>query len=140
MTFSRGDFLGIQRIRPEFPLRGFVRCALCQRPLTGSPSTGRMGIKYLYYRCQNKSCPSPVNVRAEVLHKQFIAFLRQQQPEPAFLKLFHAVIISVWNAKQADSVRLGRRLEEKIEELQERKRKLLEAYVYQQKLERSDYE
>ena len=31
------------RAHPDFPLRGFVRCASCERGLTGSWSKGRRG-------------------------------------------------------------------------------------------------
>jgi site-specific DNA recombinase len=37
--------------RPDFPLRGFVRCAVCDRGLTGSWSKGRMHY-YAYYHCR----------------------------------------------------------------------------------------
>ncbi len=40
-----------QRNHPDFPLRGFVRCETCGRPLTGSWSKGRNG-HYAYYHCQ----------------------------------------------------------------------------------------
>jgi hypothetical protein len=39
------------RNHPDFPLRGFVRCETCSRPLTGSWSKGRNG-HYAYYHCQ----------------------------------------------------------------------------------------
>jgi hypothetical protein len=42
-----------QRNRPDFPLRGFVRCEACGRPLTGSWSKGRNG-RYAYYHCQRQ--------------------------------------------------------------------------------------
>ena len=38
------------RNHPDFPLRGFVRCETCGRPLTGSWSKGRNG-RYAYYQC-----------------------------------------------------------------------------------------
>ena len=118
-----------QRNREEFPLRGFVRCGFCNAPLTGS-STGKMKVKYLYYRCQNRSCTSPINVRAELLHEQFARFIRLQQPNPVFLKLFHSVITDVWNTRRADAVRLTRIFDQQLEEAKERKRKLLEAYIF----------
>src|SRR5262249_33066732 len=37
-----------QRNRPDFPLRNFVRCATCNKPLTGSWSRGNGGL-YAYY-------------------------------------------------------------------------------------------
>jgi site-specific DNA recombinase len=129
-----------KRNRQEFPLRGFVRCAECHKPLTGSPSTGKMGVKYLYYHCQQKSCPSPVNVRVEVLHDGFLNFMRQQQPDSEYLRLFHKVVTDVWNNKQADAVDLARKLEGRLDDLKERKRKLGEALVYHQTLTRAEFD
>lgn len=40
-----------QRNHPDFPLRVFVRCEACGRPLTGSWSKGRNG-HYACYHCQ----------------------------------------------------------------------------------------
>ena len=129
-----------RRNREEFPLRGFVRCSHCQRALTASPSTGKMGVKYLYYRCQHKTCPSPVNVRAEILHQGFVEFVRQQQPDSDYLPLFHKVITDVWNAKQADAIALSRAVERRVDDLKERRRKLLEAMIYQQTLTRAEFD
>lgn len=99
-----------------------------------------MKVKYLYYRCQNRSCTSPINVRAELLHEQFARFIRLQQPNPVFLKLFHSVITDVWNTRRADAVRLTRIFDQQLEEAKERKRKLLEAYIFHEKLTRAEYD
>lgn len=40
-----------RRAHPDSPLRGFVRCALCDRGLTGSWSKGRREY-YAYYHCR----------------------------------------------------------------------------------------
>ncbi len=42
-----------ERNHPDFPLRGFVRCETCARPLTGSWSKGRNN-HYAYYHCQRQ--------------------------------------------------------------------------------------
>src|ERR1019366_8108108 len=128
-----------QRNRNEFPLRNFVRCGYCHKPLTGSPSTGKMGVKYLYYRCQNRGCPTPINVRTEVLHQHFVEVLRQQEPDKAFLAMFHKVVLHEWDGRQADAAGQVRGLERQIEKLKERKRKLLQAFIYDQTLNRSEY-
>jgi hypothetical protein len=47
-----------QRNHPDFPLRGFVRCEACGRPLTGSWSKGRNG-HYAYYHCQRQWASQP---------------------------------------------------------------------------------
>jgi site-specific DNA recombinase len=129
-----------QRNRSEFPLRHFVRCGYCHKPLTASRSTGKMGVKYLYYRCQNRTCPSPLNARADAMHHHFMEFLYKQQPDPSYLRLFHKIILDVWKAKQADAVILARTFERQIDEIKERRHKLLEAMVYQQTITRSEFE
>jgi site-specific DNA recombinase len=38
-----------------YPLRGYLQCKQCGRPLTASASTGKLGGKFHYYHCQ-KGC------------------------------------------------------------------------------------
>jgi site-specific DNA recombinase len=52
-----------------YPLRGYLQCKQCGRPLTASASTGKMGGKFHYYHCQ-KGCKerfkvATANVQAE---------------------------------------------------------------------------
>ena len=56
-----------QRNHPDFPLRAFVRCDTCGKPLTGSWSKGRNG-HYAYYHCQ-RQCRA-VNVSKAELEGQ----------------------------------------------------------------------
>jgi hypothetical protein len=58
-----------RRNHPDFPLRGFVRCEACGRPLTGSWSKGRNG-RYAYYHCQRR-CRA-VNVSKAALEGAFV--------------------------------------------------------------------
>jgi hypothetical protein len=46
----------------------------------------------------------------------------------------------VWNAKRTDAVRLTRIFDEQLELAKERKRKLLEAYIFHEKLTRAEYD
>lgn len=67
---------------PEFPLRGFVRCAVCGQPMTASNSRGKMGKTYPYYRCWIKGCGA-AQARAERLEESFSHFLRRVElPRP----------------------------------------------------------
>jgi site-specific DNA recombinase len=43
------------KVRPEFPLRGFIRCEACRRPLTASSPRGNGG-RYFYYHCRDRTC------------------------------------------------------------------------------------
>ena len=99
-----------------------------------------MGVKYAYYRCQNDKCPSPVNIRRQDFENGFVDFLRQQQPDANYLRLFHKVVVDVWAGKQASALVLIRTFENQINELKDRKEKLRNAFVYQQAISRDDYE
>ena len=39
-----------------YPLKGFIRCAFCEKNCVVAPSRGRLGRRYLYYRCDNSQC------------------------------------------------------------------------------------
>ena len=136
----RATIAARQRNNPDFPLRNFVRCGHCQKPLTASWSKGKMGVKYAYYRCQNKNCSCPANVRRKDLEDAFLGFVREQQPDSGYLRLFHKVVLDVWNRKQANAVALVRTFEKQMDELRERRRKLNDAFVFQQAIDRNDYE
>ncbi len=61
--------------RPEFPLRGFVRCRSCKRYMTGSFSRGRTQ-RYPYYHCGNRVCPlRGKTLPTRSIHKEFEALL-----------------------------------------------------------------
>jgi site-specific DNA recombinase len=127
------------RNNPDFPLRNFVRCGTCHKPLTGSWSKGKMGVKYAYYRCQNRKCPSPVNIRRQDLEDAFKEFLHQQQPDVGYFQLFRKIVLDVWTAKQADSLALVHEFEKQVNDAKERKRKLIEAFLFRQVISQEDY-
>lgn len=86
-TVSRATFEEVRRIiagrnrsiphvaiRPEFPLRTFVRCPYCGHVLTGSFSRGRSKY-YAYYHCYNRQCEIRANYTLEEVHNEFSGFL-----------------------------------------------------------------
>jgi site-specific DNA recombinase len=44
----------------EFPLRGFITCSCCEKPLSGCFSTSRNGTRHPYYLCQTRGCERPI--------------------------------------------------------------------------------
>ncbi len=69
-----------------------------------------------------------------------MAFLRHEQPDAGYLQLFHKVVLDVWNSKQADSAALVREFRRQVDELKDRRRKLMEAFVYRRELTQDEYE
>jgi site-specific DNA recombinase len=127
-----------ERNNPDFPLRHFVRCGRCDRPLTGSWSKGRNG-RYAYYRCQNRSCKA-VHIRREEMEQAFVEFLAQLQPKPEYLRLFSEIIIDVWKEKQAKATAMHQAAERQLKSLRERKQRLVEVFVYERKIDQMTYQ
>jgi site-specific DNA recombinase len=116
------------RNHPDFPLRVFVRCGRCERPLTGSWSTGRAKKKYGYYHCRNSKCLA-VNEPKPEFEARFTEFLASLAPDPRFLRLFKEIVLDVWRTKQAQAVKTNRTLERKVETLRVERAKALEFFL-----------
>jgi DNA invertase Pin-like site-specific DNA recombinase len=74
-----------KELRPEFPLRAFVRCSNCESHLTGSFSRGRSK-RYPYYRCFNRNCDSGAHYPSVQVHKEFRGFLSDTSSNRLSLK------------------------------------------------------
>ncbi len=114
------------RHNPAFPLRRLVKCGACGSSLTGSFSKGRKG-RYGYYRCTR--CKK-TNIPKATLEAAFCTHLENLRPKEAFLRLFEAVVVDVWKAKQKDRVELVASLEKQLQALIAKKDKLVAAFVY----------
>ena len=87
------------RNHQDFPLRRFVACSQCLTPLTGSWSTGRSK-KYAYCHC--RKCKQ-VNTDKQTLEGLFVELLSRLQPEAAYMRLFKAIVLDVWNGRQGEA-------------------------------------
>ncbi len=128
-----------QKCHPDFPLRGFVVCHSCGKPLTGCFAVGRAKRRYGYYHCQNKACKG-VSVRKEVLERTFLAYLETLQPKPGYMRLFREVVLDVWQQRQQEGVLASVSLGQKVKKLKERVERLTEAFIYERAIDRTIYE
>ena len=126
------------RNHPDFPLRHFVKCGCCGKPLTGSWSKGRSK-RYANYRCQNKPCKA-VSITKADLERGFVEFLERMQPKPQYMKLFTAIVLDVWKEKQAQNITLNASLRQHLEDLNQRKDRLEETFIYEKAIDRVTYE
>jgi site-specific DNA recombinase len=118
-----------QRNHPAFPLRAFVRCAACNRPLTASFSTGRHGVKYPYYRCQTDDCIARVNIRQEDMHREFLDFVATLTPRPKLVKMFRETVESVWVDRYRETASQLAKLQDGLADLRKRRGKLYQAHI-----------
>jgi hypothetical protein len=124
---------------PDFPLRGFIRCATCGHPLTAALSRGKTGRRYGYYRCWDKDCGA-IQIRAERLEETFGALLRQLQLAPGMARLVEAALLDLWDQLRKDTVQTTAAVKKRITDLEQKKKRLVRAYIYDQAIDRSTYD
>ncbi len=127
---------GYRLDHPDFPLRRVVKCSQCGGPLTASWSTGR-NRKYPYYRCPRRACG--VNVKRDVMESMFEVFLREESVSPKVFDLFAAVLQDSWEGRMVTTYETEKRLHKRLEDLDAKRQKLLDALVYRAVIDRPEY-
>jgi len=90
-------------IREDFPLRGFVTCAECDKPLCAGWSTGRSA-KYPYYTCLNKPCSHyGKSIKRAEIEGEFAELLHTMQPTPKLVDLCRDIFRSLWKEREKQS-------------------------------------
>jgi len=88
-----------KEVSRDFPLRNFVCCAYCDRPLTASYSTGKFGGKFPYYRCYNKECSKLQSIPKEKIENDFMVYIEQIIPKKQVLESSKDVLLDIKNNK-----------------------------------------
>jgi site-specific DNA recombinase len=84
-----------QVVRPDFPLKQFIRCAKCDGGLTA----GIAKKKFPYYWCYRKGCRS-VFVPKEELENHFIRLLASHEPTIEYLNLLPEIAAKTWEIRE----------------------------------------
>jgi DNA invertase Pin-like site-specific DNA recombinase len=95
------------------PLRGFLKCPLFHRMLTGSGSKGRNG-RYYYYHCSSVDCKC--RFKAEDVNLYFETDLLKYKLEPAAGELFKMVVIDEFRSSNREELDERRNICKQIEE------------------------
>jgi len=125
-----------RNLHPDFPLRGFVKCAHCGRNLTGAKSTGRSK-SYPYYHCFN--CGA-VRVKKEQLEAAFLAKLERMKMRPEFFAVLKTVVTDMWAQRRELARDAQQRSRTRIEVLQERMGQLEEAHIFRRSIDQATFE
>ena len=125
-----------QRNHPDFPLRGFVRCETCGRPLTGSWSKGRNG-RYAYYHCPRR-CRA-VNVSKAALEGAFVDELALLQPTPGYMRLVKDRVLCVWEQECAAARERTAEQERRLKAVRLKLDRLDEAFLYSESIDLDTY-
>jgi site-specific DNA recombinase len=76
------------------PLKGLLKCAMCERNLTGSAFKGRNGL-YYYYHAQN-SYGCGCRYKADLLNEEMEDFIEDFVPKKGMGELYHEVAMDVY--------------------------------------------
>jgi site-specific DNA recombinase len=114
---GNGKANGVPRPKgnPDFPLRGFVKCATCDKGLTGGHATGRNKVKHARYWCWNTMCALRVGVSKEKLEMDWIQLLGCCQPTEEFIAEQGEIAGRAWEQRQARTAEDSRALTTRLQ-------------------------
>ena len=136
ITGAKPLLAGYQRNHPDFPLRRFVRCAHCSKPLSGAWSKGKRA-RYAYYNCPG--CRR-INVPQQQFEARFVELLDRLTPRPEVLKLLSAAVLERWNEEQKGVAEKRRAIEQRLGALHQRKERIVSAYLYEGAIDKETYQ
>ncbi len=122
--------------RAELPLRGHLRCRLCDGMMTGSGSRSHTGRRYWYYQCQ-RGCRE--RFRAERAHEALTRYLQGLEIAPEVAALYARIQAEIRREERARSLERQAGLQREIEQVEERLFSADEKFVEGQ-LSRDSYE
>lgn len=113
-----------KKVNPNFPLRGFVMCPKCNKPLSASTSKGRNGY-YSYYHCFS---PCDVRIKKEDIDAWFESFLKSISLDKNAYTLLIKLIKEEFDKIDKDSA-IGPKHYEKIKNLETKLEKIQDLYI-----------
>lgn len=117
-----------QKQNPHFPLRRFIHCHCCGKPLTGSTSRGRHGGRYAYYHHQRQDCASASFIPKETFEQMFVEHLIKINPSIEYENAFKAIVLDIWknNFKRIDLE--NERIRKEIKVLEQQRQRIFDLH------------
>lgn len=117
-------------INADFPLRGFILCNDCGKPLTACWSKGKMGVKYPYYLCATKDCESDrKSIKRERLEGEFEGILERLEPSETLHRLAHMMFEDAWRTRLSQAKEATRTAQGKLTGIEKQIDHLLDRIV-----------
>ncbi len=86
-------------LNEDFPLRGFLACAHCEKLMTASWSRGRTK-QYALYRCTQNGCQfQNKSIRKRDAEERMFGLLQRMVPKEGTIKLVEAVLRDLWDQR-----------------------------------------
>lgn len=88
----------------DFPLRGFILCDDCGKPMSSCWSKSSTGVKHPYYLCAQHGCPSyRKSIRRADIEGAFEDVVRSLQPTENLMKLASLMFQDAWQQRRAQA-------------------------------------
>ena len=112
----------------DWPLRRFVLCGSCGKPLTSGWVKNSKGNPYGYYFCVQKGCGAS-NVRKELLEAQWIGLLGMLEPKEELLNRLPEMVAAAWKHRKTRAEDERRQLTTRLTEQKALHKQTIEARV-----------
>ncbi len=113
----------------SFPLRGFVLCDHCGRPMTASVPKGHGG-HYHYYFCTTKGCPLRCkSIPKNRMEEDFEHLLNNMRPTKQLFVLFKAMLRQTWEKESLSEQESTQVLQKQLQELEKKEAQMLDRLV-----------
>lgn len=117
-----------KKVSEDFPLRGFVRCCKCDKPLTAGHARGRGGKQYARYWCWTKNC-NAVGISRDGLESHFVSLLAMMQPTAELIAKLPHIAASNWKQRKLRIEQEQRQLTNRLNEEKTLNQRAIEARV-----------
>ncbi|MCX6706108.1 MAG: recombinase family protein [Candidatus Woesebacteria bacterium] len=88
---------------PDFPLRRFVSCTFCSKPLTACWAKSAYGNRHPYYYCRNPKCIKYAKMIKKVeIENQFMDYLKAVKPTEIFIRKFKSRFIKRYEKRKGE--------------------------------------
>ena len=105
-------------ISNDFPLRGFVLCKCCGKPLTSGWSKGRRE-KFAYYWCRGVGCQFKNKmIGADKIHTEFESLLSEYQPNEKILDVVKIRLLERWKERMIGVGTVRKERQKKLDDIQ----------------------
>lgn len=113
--------------RPEFPLKQFVKCDCCEKPLTAY----HVKIKNaMYYKCNTQGCK--LNRNVVVMHSKFISKLGKYSVDPKSKKVAQKIMTKVFNRVNHSNQETGTLIQKQYDQVESNIKKLNDKFISDQ--------
>ncbi len=110
----------------DFPLRGFILCDHCGKPMTSCWSRGRNS-EYPYYFCDTKGCPAcRKSIRREQVDADFLVLLESLCPAEKLITVAKEMFRDCWEARNGNKKEESILLKAELQAIEKKEAQLLD--------------